>query len=88
MSNAYIIRSETTEGKTFRPSDWIDRMASLGANYKLNRLVFSPHMHPEVVDGKKCLFVCDKLDSESPGLYQHIIRFAQNNNLVIENRNC
>jgi len=78
----YIIEGFTEDGRKFRPSDWIDRIASMMASYgTAHRLVFSDLLHPELYNGQKCLIIDTRLEQENPGMFEYVMNFAKTNNL-------
>lgn len=78
----YIVEGYTEDGRKFRPSDWIDRVASMMATYgKTQRLVYSDLMHPELYNGEKCLIVDTELEVKNPGMFEYVMHFAKSNNL-------
>ena len=81
MHCKYIIEGVTDDGRKFRPSDWIDRMASMGAHYVNRRLIYSDLMHPELYNGQKCLIIDTELEIKDPCMFQHVMNFAQSNGL-------
>lgn len=78
-----IIRGVTSEGKTFRPSDWAERMSGTLANTKNQRVIYSPLLRPSVHDGSKCVLLDKKLQESNPHLYHHMLEFAKSNDLQI-----
>ena len=84
MSQHIIIEGKTTSGKTFRPSDWVDRMCSSYASFGEDRkLRYSPHLTPVVIGGVRCLSVSLQLKQENPEGYNQLMQFAQDNQLSI-----
>jgi hypothetical protein len=81
MGCRYIIEGYTNEGSKFRPSDWIDRVASMMATYEIQRLVYSSLLHPELYQGQKCLILDSKLETKNPGMYEYVMGFVKSNNL-------
>jgi len=77
----YIIEGVTEEGRKFRPSDWIDRIASMGASYHKHRLVYSDLMHPELYEGQKCLIIDTELEIKNPCMFQYLMNFVKSNSL-------
>lgn len=79
-----IIEGRTDQGKTFRPSDWAERMSGSLASFKNSRIHYSPLLQPSVnSEGYHCVLLDPKLKESSPQLYQSIIEFAKTNNLRI-----
>lgn len=77
----YIIEGYTEDGRKFRPSDWIDRVASMYATYDMQRLVYSDMLHPELYEGQKCLIIDTGLEEENPGMFNYVMNFVKTNNL-------
>ncbi|BBN59854.1 DUF3579 domain-containing protein [Hydrogenovibrio marinus] len=78
----YIIEGYTEDGRKFRPSDWIDRIASMMASYgSSHRLVFSELLHPELYQGQKCLIIDTQLEDVNPGMFEYVMDFVKNNKL-------
>lgn len=79
-----IIEGITLQGKTFRPSDWAERMSGTLATFKNSRIYYSPLLQPSVNhEGYKCVILDPKLKDSSPQVYQAILDFAKANNLKI-----
>ena len=77
-----IIEGIDEKGEIFRPSDWPERLSSLGAEFgKDDRLHFSPGLHPELFDGKKCVVIDIELLEKDPALDKHIREFIKINKL-------
>ncbi len=83
MSYRYLIESVTKSGARFRPSDWIDRLASWDATFDQHRLVFSDRLHPAVLDGQKVLVIEPVLRDENLAMFDSILQFAERNNLKV-----
>lgn len=83
-SKKIIIEGVTKQGKTFRPSDWAERMSGKMASFKNSRILYSPLLQPSVNhEGYKCVLLDPKLKESSPEVYQSILDFARENNLKI-----
>lgn len=79
-----IIEGITAQGKTFRPSDWAERMSGSLASFKNSRIRYSPLLQPSVhTDGHHCVILDPKLKESSPQVYQSIMEFAKANHLKI-----
>jgi len=84
MSNMrIIIQGITEEGKTFRPSDWPQRLCGRLSTIRNRRIIYSPLLRPIYKDGTKCVAVDCDLEQMNPDLYSSILRFARNNHLVM-----
>ena len=83
---SFIIIGETRDGKTFRPSDWADRlcgaMSTLGND---NRVKYSQFVRPGCsLSGQKTVIVDARLYKANPLAYQFVVDFAKSNNLQVE----
>jgi len=83
-----IIQGITTNNKKFRPSDWIERIATLWAQFGQDRrLRYSPALYPCVIEGVNSLVVAKGLQHQDPIMYDFVMQFARQNDLrVIECR--
>lgn len=79
-----VIEGVTAQGKTFRPSDWAERMSGTLASFKNSRIHYSPLLQPSVNhEGYKCVLLDPKLKESSPDVYNSILEFAKTNHLKI-----
>jgi hypothetical protein len=85
-----FIRGVTTEGRTFRPSDWAERLAGLMARFrpvglcrKEAHLGYSPYCVPTLVDGVRCLVVSESLRDIEPMAFDFLLNFARDNQLDV-----
>lgn len=79
-----FVQGLTKDGKPFRPSDWVDRMCSSFATFGENRkLRYSPYLRPEMLNGVRCLAVDMKLKDVNPEGFEHVMQFADENQLNI-----
>src|SRR3569832_1793886 len=83
-----IIQGITTNNKKFRPSDWIERIATLWAQFgQARRLRYSHALSTCVIEGVNSLEVAKGLQHQEPNMYDFVMLFAHQNNLrVIECR--
>jgi len=81
----WLIESVRNSGERFRPSDWIERisasLASFGADHRLH---YSSDVQPCIIEGKKCLLVKKGLSRSNPEAFDHIMHFAEDNDLRIQ----
>lgn len=83
-SKKIVIEGRTAQGKTFRPSDWAERVSGALAQVLNNRILYSPLLEPSLhSDGYQCILLDPELKETSPQLYQSILDFAKQNNLKI-----
>ena len=78
-----IIEGVTTEGKTFRPSNWAERMSGQLSTFKKRKIKYSPMLQPSIRDGNHCVVLDPKLKESNPQLYSSILTFAEKNTLRI-----
>ena len=78
-----IIEGVTEEGKTFRPSDWAERMCGALSTFRNQRIYYSPMLQPASKDGNKCIIVDPSLQESNPELYRYILEFAETNRLKV-----
>jgi hypothetical protein len=81
----HYILGITTNGNKFRPSDWIERIASVFASFGIDqRLRYNPLVIPARTDGMPCLFVASSLASEDPTAYRFVMDFANSYQLQVK----
>ena len=83
---SFVIVGVTSANRTFRPSDWADRlcgiMSAFGAD---NRMMYSPYVRPScTIEGHKSVIVDGRLYDIEPLAYKFLINFAKDNELTIE----
>lgn len=79
-----VICGVTTQGKTFRPSDWAERLASLASKMGLdNRLNYCPWVQPVLRGGMRCVVISRALENEAPETYKFLLDFARDNTLLV-----
>lgn len=73
----YFIVGLTKNGRKFRPSDWVERLAGSFASFDANkRLQYNPLVRPMQMDGLTGLFVADSLANSDEAGYRHVMTFA------------
>lgn len=82
---SWLIESVNNKGNRFRPSDWVERisasLAKFGADHRLH---YSHDVQPCIIEGEKFLLVKKGLAQSNPEIYKFIMRFAEDNNLRIQ----
>jgi len=79
-----IIRGVTTAGRTFRPSDWSDRLSGVLSTFGADhRMSYSPYVRPVTIEGVRCVVVDKKLQEIEPTAYNFLLSFARDNDLQI-----
>lgn len=77
----------TQEGKTFRPSDWSERLAGVMSQFRPggpqpgSHLGYSEWCFPTVIDGVKCVVVDSALREVEPMAWDFVLNFGRDNNL-------
>lgn len=87
----YYIQGVTKQGRTFRPSDWAERLAGAmscfrpggGAGGISGAIGYSPYCVPRVVDGIKCVMVSEALRGIEPMAWDFVMNFARDNELQV-----
>ncbi len=87
----YTIQGVTLEGKTFRPSDWSERLAGAMSSFRPGGSVggigayigYSPYCVPQVIDGVKCVIVSEALRGIEPMAWDFVMNFARDNHLKV-----
>ena len=88
-SNEVFIRGITRDGRTFRPSDWAERLAGVMSQFRPggsrpgSHLSYSPWCIPTTLNGVKCVVVHRDLQSHEPMAWDFVINFARDNNLQV-----
>lgn len=84
-----FIQGITQDGKTFRPSDWAERLAGVmcrfqpGGNRPGAHLGYSPWCTPTTVSGVKCVVIHSDLQDYDPMAWDFVLNFARDNRLQV-----
>jgi len=84
-----FIQGITKSGRTFRPSDWAERLAGVmsqfrpGGNKLGSHIAYSPWCVPTVVNGVKVVIVDAALRDFEPMAWDFCMNFARDNDLQI-----
>ncbi|ASK27119.1 GNAT family N-acetyltransferase [Neisseria chenwenguii] len=82
--NEVIIHGTTSKGKTFRPSDWAERLCGILSSFdKDNRLAYSEWAHPILVNKIRSVAVDRKLEEANPAMFRFLMDFAADNDLRV-----
>lgn len=85
-----FILGKTLDGKTFRPSDWAERLAGVMSGFRpggttskqvSSYLCYSPWCVPTVIEGIKCVVLDVELQEKEPMAWSFAMNFAKDNNL-------
>jgi hypothetical protein len=84
-----FIQGITSDGRTFRPSDWAERLAGVMSSFRPggpqpgSHLSYSPWCVPKVVNGVKCVVVNSQLRDLEPMAWDFVLNFARDNDLQV-----
>jgi hypothetical protein len=86
-----FIQGITRSGKTFRPSDWAERLAGALSCFRPggvrggpgSHIGYSPYCVPTVVNGVKCVIVNEALRGVEPMAWDFVMNFARDNELQV-----
>jgi len=79
-----VIVGMTQSGRTFRPSDWAERLCGMMSIFGEDRhLSYSPYLKPILADGLTCVVVDRKLESLDPSAFKFLMDFAHDNELTM-----
>jgi len=80
----YYILGFTINGGKFRPSDWVERMASVFGEFGSERhLIYDSMIKPTRFENDKCLYIDYQLSGDKPEIFNFIMDFARMNSLKI-----
>ena len=81
-----VIIGLTQEGRTFRPSDWADRLCGIMSAFGAEkRMRYSPYVRPGcTLTGEKCVVVDKRLHELEPLAYNFLVNFAKDNDLQVD----
>jgi hypothetical protein len=90
-----FIQGITSQGRTFRPSDWAERLAGTMSCFRPGDVVggksgsigqaisYSPYCIPTVIGGVKCVVVNEALRDLEPMAWDFVMHFARDNDLQV-----
>ncbi|MBC7601653.1 MAG: DUF3579 domain-containing protein [Ramlibacter sp.] len=84
-----FILGRTRDGKTFRPSDWAERLAGVMSSFRPggaspgSHLSYSPWCVPTTIDGVKAVIVNIELRALEPMAWDFVLNFAKDNQLEL-----
>lgn len=80
---SWLIEGVMDDGRTFRPSDWVDRVSGAVASFGMDHRLRYGAVRPCFVGGKKCLMMKKTLESENPAAFDFVQSFVRTNGLRI-----
>ena len=81
-----FITGLTYMGERFRPSDWVERIATVCGCFDDNRrLHYNPMIKPIHYDGMKGLFVATSIEILNLNTFDYVMNFSLSNNLQVIN---
>ena len=87
-----FIQGVTRDGRTFRPSDWAERLAGVMSSFRPggaqpgSHLSYSPWCIPTVIDGVKCVIVNRALRDHDVMAWDFVLNFAKDNDLKVSEK--
>lgn len=87
-----FIQGLTKDGRTFRPSDWAERLAGAMSCFRPGGTAaggpgafigYSPYCVPRVINGVKCVIVNEALREIEPMAWDFVMNFARDNELQV-----
>ena len=84
-----FIQGITHDGKTFRPSDWAERLAGVMSQFRPggavpgSHLSYSPWCIPTTMGNVKCVVVHHDLRDHDVMAWDFVMNFAKDNNLQV-----
>lgn len=84
-----IIQGITSSGRTFRPSDWAERLSGILSSFALEKkMSYHPYVRPLMFENVRCVAVDRKLEKIDPRVWTFLMSFAKDNDLrVVDCRN-
>ena len=87
----YFIKGLTQDGRSFRPSDWAERLAGAMSSFRPGGsaggigafIGYSPYCEPQLIDGVKCVLVNEALRELEPMAWDFVMNFARDNALQV-----
>lgn len=87
----FFIQGITQDGRTFRPSDWAERLAGAMSCFRPGGtqggigayIGYSPYCVPRVINGVKCVIVNEALKGIEPMAWDFVMNFARDNGLQV-----
>lgn len=79
-----VIHGTTSKGKTFRPSDWSERLCGILSSFdKGHRLSYHQWVRPFLLDNVRSVAVDKQLEEINPAMFRFLMDFAADNDLRV-----
>lgn len=86
-----FIQGVTKQGRTFRPSDWAERLAGVMSGFRPGgaakghgaHIGYSPYCVPTTMGNVKCVVVNEALRDLEPMAWDFVMNFARDNDLQV-----
>jgi hypothetical protein len=79
-----VIQGLTESGRTFRPSDWAERLCGMMSIFgEDHHLSYSPFLKPIMSGGVRCVVVDRQLEQLDAAAYRFLLSFARDNELRV-----
>ena len=83
LKNKIFVTNTTTENTRFRPSDWVERIASCNALFNTDRrLHYQNKLMPVYKQNEKYLSIDLSLEQSHPELWDYVMGFIATNKLT------
>ncbi len=87
----FTIQGVTQDGRSFRPSDWAERLAGAMSSFRPGgaqgglaaHIGYSPYCIPRVIGSLKCVIVDERLKDIEPMAWDFVMNFARDNGLKV-----
>ena len=87
----FFIQGIILDGRTFRPSDWAERLAGAMSCFRPDGVQggigafigYSPYCVPRLINGIKCVIVNEALRGVEPMAWDFVMSFARDNQLQL-----
>lgn len=89
-ASSIIIQGITPNGRSFRPSDWAERLSGVMSTFGGDhRMSYSPYVKPLTYEGVKSVLVDRRLQEIDSRAFNFLLSFARDNGLqVLEDGNA
>lgn len=85
----FFIQGVTSNGKTFRPSDWSERLCGVMSGFGPGkrgpnaRLQYSVYVRPTLLGNVKTVILDSRLRDIEPMAFDFVMNFAKDNDLLV-----